>query len=97
MKKFELVEHTADAKFLAYGATLEEAFSNAAIALFSIMTDVEKIKPKIKKHIVITSSGAQALLYDFLEELIFILDTEKSQDSKPYAGSRCIWRQCRQL
>jgi len=76
MKKFEFLEHTADAKFLAYGKNLEEAFSNAAAALFTIMTDITKIKPKIKKHIVVNSSGKQAMLYDFLEELIFLMDTE---------------------
>ena len=76
MKKFEFLEHTADAKFLAYGKTLEEAFSNAALALFTLMTDVSKVKPRVKKHITVTSSSREAMLYDFLESLVVLIDTE---------------------
>ena len=31
--KYKFLEHTADVKFRAYGNGLEEAFSNAALAL----------------------------------------------------------------
>ena len=44
MVKFKFLEHTADAKFQAYGKNMEEAFSNAALAMFSIITDTKKIK-----------------------------------------------------
>ena len=50
-EKYKFLEHTADAKFQAFGATLEEAFSNAALAMFSVMTEPEKIKPKLEREI----------------------------------------------
>lgn len=75
-KKFEFFEHTADAKFRAYGENLCEAFSNAALALFSIMTDITKISPEIRKQVTVKSVTRQALLYDFLEELVYLVDTE---------------------
>ena len=53
MKQYEYLEHTAEAKFAAYGKTIEEAFSNAAIAMENIIVETEKIKPKIKKKITI--------------------------------------------
>jgi len=36
-QKYEYLYHIADAKFKAYGSTLEEAYENAAIAMFNIM------------------------------------------------------------
>jgi len=77
MKNFEFLEHTADAKFRAYGKTLEQAFSNAAIAMSSIIYPPKKVKPKIKKEINISGSDYYSLLYNFLEELLFLLDSEE--------------------
>ena len=76
MKKYEFLDHTADVKFLAYGKTLEEAFSNAALASYDVMTDVKKVKPVEEKTIEIKSKNKQSLLYDFLEELIVLTDME---------------------
>ena len=44
MQKFKYLQHTADAKFQAFGKTLEEAFCNAALAMVSLMWDPEKIE-----------------------------------------------------
>lgn len=74
--KYQFLEHTADTKFLAYGKTLEEAFANAAIATTAVMTDVTKIKVKIEKKINIKSTKKESLLYDFFDNIIFLLDTE---------------------
>ena len=36
-EKFKYLEHTADAKFQAFGRTLEEAFANAVLATASLI------------------------------------------------------------
>jgi SHS2 domain-containing protein len=74
--KYKFLEHKADAKFQAFGKTLEEAFSNAALAMFSLMTDIKKVKGKIKKKISVKGHDRKALLYNFLEELLFFLDRD---------------------
>ncbi len=74
--KYEFLNHTADAKFKAYGSNLEKAFENAALATFSILLDTDKVKPVIKKDIKIISRKKTSLLYDFIDELLFFLDTE---------------------
>ncbi len=74
--KYKFLDHTADTKIQAFGKTLEESFSNAAIAMFEIMTDTSKIKRKLTKKIKIKASDKEALLYKWLEELLFLLDTE---------------------
>ncbi|MBL7147703.1 MAG: archease [Nanoarchaeota archaeon] len=74
--KYKFLEHTADAKFQAFGKSLEEAFSNAALAMVSIMIDPSKVKGKIKKEFTVEGSDKKSLLYQFLEEILFLLDTE---------------------
>ncbi len=77
MKQYEYLEHTAEAKFAAYGKTMEEAFCNAALAMENIMVETEKVKPKVKKKIVIETKHTKALLYDFLQELLVLFDSER--------------------
>ncbi len=76
MEKYKYLEHTADAKFEAYGNTLEEAYENAAFAMADIITDTKEIEPKIKQDISIKSENRGSLLYDWLEKLLYLLDTE---------------------
>ena len=75
-KKYEFLEHTADAKFRAYGKSIEEAFSNAAIAMTNIMFDTEKIGQKINKAIEAEGDDLKMLLSNFLGEFIYLLDAE---------------------
>lgn len=76
MNGFEFFDVTADVGLRAYGKTLEEAFKNAALATFEVMTDTSKIKPYICKKVKIESEDLLALLYDWLDELIFLHDAE---------------------
>ena len=73
--KFKFLKHTADIKFQAFGSSLEEAFKNSALALTYIMYK-GKIKPVIKKRIVVKGKDKANLLYTFLEEFLFLLDSE---------------------
>ena len=75
-KRFEFLEHTADAYVAAYGATLEEAFENAALATFEVMTDTKKIAQKIEDRVKVEASDEQALLYTWLEQLLINFETK---------------------
>ena len=44
--------------------------------MFSIMVDTKKVKPLIEKKINIKGEDKKSLLYNFLEELLFLLDTK---------------------
>jgi len=71
MKKgFKFLEHTADAYVEAYGTNLEEAFENAALATIEVMTDLEKVEPKIEDALEVEAHDEYALLYSWLEELL---------------------------
>ena len=72
MKKFEFFDVTADIGFYAYGNNLNEAFENAGLALFNIISKTDDIEPIATKSFEITSEDKISLLYDFLEELLFL-------------------------
>lgn len=74
MKKIKFLEHTADVKYEAYGKDLNEAFENAAIAVHQVITQ-DKVRAKIKKEIKIKAKTKRALLYDFIEEIVILMDT----------------------
>lgn len=57
-------------RFLAHGSSLEETFTFATQALFEIITKPENISPKVVKTIEIRAETPQALLYDWLEEVM---------------------------
>jgi SHS2 domain-containing protein len=75
-KRFEYLEHTADAYIAAYGETLEEAFENAALATINVMTDLKKVEKKIKKKITVKGKDQNALLYNWLEEILLLFEIE---------------------
>jgi len=75
-KRFEFLEHTADAYIAAYGESLEEAFENAALATFEVMTNLKKIKPKVEETIELEAHDEFALLYKWLEEFLIRFDTK---------------------
>jgi SHS2 domain-containing protein len=75
-KKYEFLEHTADAYVAAYGSSLEEAFENAALATSNVMTDTCEVKPKVEEQVEIEAKDEYALLYNWLEEIIVKFDIE---------------------
>lgn len=76
MLRYEFLPHTGDTKFRAYGRSLEEAFAHAALAVTAVITDPEEIEPVVEKIIRIESEDEHALLYDFLEQFLILLDSE---------------------
>jgi len=75
-RRFEFLEHTADAYVAAYGKTLEEAFENAAFATFEIMTDAGKIAQTVEDRVEVEAPDEQALLYSWLEQLLIDFETK---------------------
>ncbi len=75
-KGFEFFEHTADIGFYSEGKNIDEAFENAGRAFLSVLTDEKKVGKTDKRSFEITSEDSRALLYDFLDHLVFLKDTE---------------------
>ena len=76
MKPYEILEHPADLKIRAFGKTKEELFFNALKGM------AESLKPEIgeiiaKRTIKIISPDLEALLIDFLSEVLYLIQTKK--------------------
>ena len=67
---------TADVAFEAYGKTVEEMFTHAGLATEEVMVDLNTIKPVTKHKIELKNKDIGKLLYDFLEELVFLKDKD---------------------
>jgi len=76
VQKYKFLSHTGDVKFQAFGRTLEEAFSNAALATISLMWDNKKIKKRIKYRLEKQGRDLKQLLVVFLEEILFLMDSQ---------------------
>ena len=80
---FEFLDHTADVQSRSWGRNLEEAISQTALSLMATMSpDLQKIKKKEKKEISIIAEDKEALIFDFLSELLFIFDVDELIFSK---------------
>ena len=75
-KEFEIVDHTADVGIIAYGADIRQAFANAAKALFSLITELENVEEALHRDIELTATDQESLLVEWLNELIYLFDTE---------------------
>jgi SHS2 domain-containing protein len=73
---YEAFEHTADIGLHAYGRTLAELFVHAAQGMESLMVAPEEVRSVISREITVTGHDHVALLIAWLNQLIFLFDTE---------------------
>jgi SHS2 domain-containing protein len=77
MKKFDVVEHTADTGIVAYGNDMQEAFANAAYGMFSLMADLRQVREETSRYIEAEAGDRESLVVSWLNELLYIFDAER--------------------
>ena len=77
MERYRILSHPADGKFRAFGATLEDAFSNAALGEVSFMWDWWAIRAVASMPVEVRGRDREQLLYKFLEEILYLFETKK--------------------
>lgn len=75
IRRYEPVEHTAETGIRAFGSGLDEIFANAAYGMFDLMTDLSKVKPKGEFEVRLEAGDLQAIMVDWLTNLLFIHET----------------------
>jgi SHS2 domain-containing protein len=69
---------TADIAFEATARDLPELFADASDAMANVMIDnIEAIQPRHTREINLSNDKLDMLLFDFLQELIFLKDAER--------------------
>jgi len=80
--KFEFLEHTADVYVRACGVSMQEAFENAALAMFETITKTAKVAQEMEEVIIVEAEDFYALLYNWLEALLVNSETKGMLYSK---------------
>ena len=72
---WEHFPHQADVGVRGLGATLEQAFEQAALALTAVITDVAAVAPREMLRLSCDAPDAELLLVDWLNLLIYEMAT----------------------
>ncbi|MGC9529128.1 MAG: archease [Candidatus Bipolaricaulaceae bacterium] len=73
---YEILEHGADAGVRGIGRTLEEAFAEAARAMFSLMVELAAVRPCRERAVEVKADDLGGLLVAWLGELLTLRDVE---------------------
>ena len=75
-KKYTIIDHTADIGLEAVGETVEEAFANAAVGMFDILSDESTINVVTSLSVKVDGEDLQELLVNYLTELLFLYEVQ---------------------
>lgn len=76
MKRFKILDHTADIGLIVYGEDLKSLFENAGEAFFHLITDLRKVRRRIERRVEMRGEALERLMVDWLNELLYLHDTE---------------------
>lgn len=71
----EIIDISGDVGIKANGYDCADAWANAGIGMYSLITDIDKILEQKSIEIEIISDSLEGLLVNYLNELIFDFDT----------------------
>ena len=75
-------DHEADMGVRGYGATLAEAFEQAALALTAVAVDPASVEPVDQVDLVCEGPDTELLLVDWLNALIYEMSTRRALFSR---------------
>ncbi|MHC1601203.1 MAG: archease [Candidatus Nezhaarchaeales archaeon] len=70
------LDHPSDVYIEVKARNLEEAFALCGKALYDVMTDVNAVKAQEKVEVVVEGFDLHSLLYNWLEELLYLFDAK---------------------
>jgi SHS2 domain-containing protein len=74
--EFEMLEHAADARVRLRGDSLEDVFATAARSLVQLLIGDSRIERSRSRSLELSADSPTQLLVDWLDELIFLFETE---------------------
>ncbi|MHB8894951.1 MAG: archease [Candidatus Geothermincolia bacterium] len=75
--RFRTIEHTADIGMEVEADSLPDLFAGAALAMFSLMVDVEAVGQTTEKLIKLEASDLEELMFRWLNELVFFMSADR--------------------
>ncbi|MBL8233167.1 MAG: archease [Bryobacterales bacterium] len=74
---FEVIEHTADIGFRAWGSSFEELLASASEALVAIVMEYDQIEPAHAYPIAAAGEDRESLLVNWLNEVLYYVDGQR--------------------
>ncbi len=72
---FEILDHTADTGFRAWGDTLEMLFENSARAMMSIAAETAGVQARVERRLEVEGEDYESLLVNWLSEILYLFDS----------------------
>ena len=76
VKRFEILDHTADIGIIIHGENLKTLFENAGKGFFHLITDLRKVKRRVERRVSLEGESLDRLMVDWLSELLYLHDVE---------------------
>jgi SHS2 domain-containing protein len=77
-KSYEILDHPSDVRVKVFGDTKEELFLNAMKGMNEILkSKIKNQKSKITRRVAVNSYDSNALLVDFLSEVLYLSQVNK--------------------
>jgi len=76
VKRFEILDHTADIGIVVHGENLKALFENAGEAFFHLITDLKKVRGRMERRVNVKGESLDRLMVDWLSELLYLHDVE---------------------
>ena len=77
MRRYEILDHTADIGLTGYGRTLDELFLHMAQGMFGVRADVTAVQPMASIPILVHAEDREGLLLAWLKELLFAAERDR--------------------
>ncbi|MGC8572874.1 MAG: archease [Caldisphaera sp.] len=74
--RFEFLDHTSDILIKALGNSIDEAFEQAALGVYEIITNTNKVRALNEIKIEVEGLDLYNLLYRWIESLLYYTDSE---------------------
>ena len=76
MKRFEILDHTADIGLFIYGKDLPSLFEHAGEGFFHLITDVKRLRPQTERRVRLDGQSLERLMVDWLTELLYLHEVD---------------------
>ncbi|MBF0344528.1 MAG: archease [Nitrospirae bacterium] len=91
MLRYEEIDIAGDIGLKVHGSSVEELFANAALGLYSFITDTDDVNGSTTITVDLTEETTERLLIAWLNELIYLFDVDgfvgKTVDIKGLDGT----------
>lgn len=71
-KRYKTFNHTADLGIEVYGEDQKQLFVNAGLALFDLITDIDKVEVKTSLSLTAEGINLEDLMVSWLRELLYL-------------------------